>query len=125
LCADDLLCPDCEAANAKKLAELQTKSRIPIAPAALTSSTDPSSTAVQLVLALVFASRIAGAQKVILNELLAYVNVYRHNSTDEVLQKVVRLHFSHEDIVEAKPLLVFELHSVEGFSQFTTELRIS
>jgi len=33
LCADDLLCPDCEDANAKKLAELQTKSRIPIAPA--------------------------------------------------------------------------------------------
>jgi len=125
LCADDLLYPDCEAANAKKLAELQTKSRIPIAPAVLTSSTDRSSTAVQLVVASVFASRNAGAQKVILNKLLAYVNLYRHNSTVEALQKVVLLHFSHEDIAEAKRLFVFELHSVDGFSQFTTERRNS
>jgi len=91
----------------------------------LTSLTDPSSTAVQLLVVSVFVSRIAGAQKVILNELLAIVNVYRHNSTVEALQKVVLLHFSHEDIAEAKRLLVLELHSVDGLSQFTTERRNS
>jgi len=81
LCADDLLCPECEAANAKKLAELQTKSHTNTNRSVLTSSTDRSSTAVQLVVASVFASRIAGTQKVVLNEFLVYVIVYRHNST--------------------------------------------
>lgn len=89
------------------------------------NSSDPSSAVVQLSVASTFASRIAGVQKVILNELLAYVNVYRHNSTNEALQKVVLLHFLHEDVAEAKRLLVLELHSVDGLSQFTTERRNS
>jgi hypothetical protein len=90
-------------------------------PRSVPNSTDPSSTAVQLVVAPVFASRITGAQEVILNELLAYVNAYCHNSTDEALQTVVLMHFSHEDVAEAKRLLVLELHSVAGLSQFTPE----
>lgn len=81
----------------------------------------------QLVAASSAASRVIDVQKVILNELLAYINVYRHNSTVEALQKVVLTHFSHDEITEAKHLLVREvqLQASDGIAQFLTERRNS
>ena len=60
-------------------------------------------------------------QKGGLNELLAYVNCYRHNSTDDAVRKVVITHFSQDDIAAAKRLLVQEFHWFSGITQFTTE----
>ena len=61
-------------------------------------------------------------QKGGLNELLAYVNCYRHNSTDDAVRKVVITHFSQDDTAAAaKRLLVQEFHWVSGITQFTTE----
>ena len=84
-------------------------------------------TGLQLVAASSAASRVIEVQKVILNELLAYINVYRHNSTVEALQKVVLTHFSHDEITEAKHLLVREvqLQAFDGIAQFLTERRNS
>lgn len=65
------------------------------------------------------------AKKVVLNELLAYVNSYRHNSTVESLRKVVVVHFSHIEIATAKRLLVQEFQSLSGVAQFITDRRNS
>jgi hypothetical protein len=65
------------------------------------------------------------ATKVVLNELLAYVNSYRHNSTAESLRKVVVVHFSQDDIAAAKRLLVQECQSISGVAQFTLDRRNS
>lgn len=84
-------------------------------------------TGLQLVAASSAASRVNDVQKVILNELLAYINVYRHNSTVEALQKMVLTHFSHDEITEAKHLLVREvqLQPSDGLTHFLTERRNS
>jgi hypothetical protein len=66
-----------------------------------------------------------GAKKVVLNDLLAYVNCYRQNSTDEAVQKVVIVHFSQDDIAAAKRLLIHEFKSMVGVPQFTAERRNS
>lgn len=69
------------------------------------------------------ATKVDGIKKVVWNELLAYVNVYRQCSTDTALQKVVLTHFSHDDISEAKRLLALEFQTVGGVSQYVTERR--
>ena len=71
------------------------------------------------------AARINGVRKVVLNELLAYANCYRHGCNDDAMQRVVLTHFSHEDIAEAKRLLVQEFQAVPGAAQFATERRNS
>jgi hypothetical protein len=68
-------------------------------------------------------TKVNSVKKVVWNELLAYVNVYRKCSTDTALQKVVLTHFSHDDISEAKRLLVLEFQTVRGVSQYVTERR--
>jgi hypothetical protein len=70
-------------------------------------------------------SRVTVVRKVILNELLAYIECYRHNSNDDAMQKVVLTHFSHDEIADAKRLMVQEFQSVAGVSQFITERRSS
>jgi hypothetical protein len=65
------------------------------------------------------------AKKVVLNELLTYVNSYRHNSTEDSLRKVVVVHFSHDDIAAAKRLLIQEFQSISGVAQFTLDRRNS
>ena len=50
-------------------------------------------------------SRLNNVTKVVLNELLSYVNVYRNCSNEEALTKVVLNYFSHENITESKRLL--------------------
>ena len=68
-------------------------------------------------------TKVNSVKKVVWNELLAYVNVYRKCSTDTALQKVALTHFSHDDISEAKRLLVLEFQTVGGVSQYVTERR--
>ena len=48
-----------------------------------------------------------------------------HNSNDDAMQKVVLTHFSHDEIADAKRLMVQEFQSVAGVSQFITERRSS
>jgi len=80
---------------------------------------------VQLLVAPASASRVTGVRKVILNELLAYIECYRHSSTDDAMQKVALTHFSHDEIADAKRLMVQEFQTVPGVSQFITERRSS
>jgi len=65
------------------------------------------------------------AKKVVLNDLLAYINCYRLNSTNEAVQKVVLVHFSPVDITAAKRILIKEFQSTIGVTQFATERRNS
>lgn len=90
-----------------------------------TDATTTTASRVQLLVVPTSAARVAGIKKVVLNELLAYVECYRHNSTDAAIQKVVLTHFSHDDIAEAKCLLVQELQSVSGIGQYITDRRNS
>jgi hypothetical protein len=83
------------------------------------------STDVQLLVVPVAARRVTDAKKMVLNELLAFVNCYRHNSTDDAVRQVVITHFSQDDIDAAKRLLVQEFQWLNGMAQFTTERRNS
>lgn len=82
-------------------------------------------TVLQLPVVVAPAVRVSEVKKIVWNELLAYVSVYRHNSNDAALQKVVLTHFSHDDIADAKRTLVQEFQSVGGLTQHVTERRNS
>lgn len=114
------------AAGAESVAR-RTESENESRDAAKTTDATTTTTAsrVQLLVVPTSAARVAGIKKVVLNELLAYVECYRHNSTDAAIQKVVLTHFSHDDIAEAKCLLVQELQSVSGIGQYITDRRNS
>jgi len=70
-------------------------------------------------------NQVSTVNKIIWNELLAYVAYYRNNSTVSTLTDVVSKHFSAADISEAKRLLVLEFQSAVDVSQFTSERRKS
>ena len=70
-------------------------------------------------------ARLITINKVVLNELLSYVNVYRNCSNEEALMKVVPNYFSHDNITEAKRLLVQEFQSMAQVTQYLTERRNS
>jgi len=70
-------------------------------------------------------SQVATVNKIIWNELLAYVAYCRNNSTVNALIDVVSKHFSAADISEAKRLLVQEFQSAVDVGQFTAERRKS
>lgn len=67
----------------------------------------------------------SAVKKVVLNELLTYINVYRNRSNADALRQVVLGFYSPGDIMEGKKVMVQELQSVEGVGQFTTERRNS
>jgi len=66
-------------------------------------------------------SDLSAVRKVIVNELLAYVNCYRHSTNAEALQKVVLSHFATADITEAKRIVTDEFQSVSGAAQYVTK----
>ena len=62
---------------------------------------------------------------IVWNELLAYVNFYRNQSSNDALRRVVAGFFSPDDISSAKKLLVKQFLHLDGVGQFTTERRSS
>jgi len=59
------------------------------------------------------------------NELFAYVNFYRNQSSNDALRRVVVYFFSPDYISTAKKLLVKQFLHLDGVGQFTTERRRS
>jgi Mg2+/Co2+ transporter CorC len=70
-------------------------------------------------------ARLNNIIKVVLNERLAYVNVYGNCSNEEALMEVVLNYFSHDNITEAKRLLVQEFQSMAEVTQYLTKRRNS
>jgi len=68
---------------------------------------------------------VSSIHKVILHELLTYIQHYRDNSNVEALRKTVLEFFSPSDISEGKKLLAQELQGVDGVEQYATERRSS
>ena len=71
------------------------------------------------------AGRVATVQRMVLNELLAYVCHYRNSSTSNALSEVILKHCSADEIAEAKRLLVHEFQTIIGAGHFITERRNS
>lgn len=98
------------------------RSQRPSESSAASSSQDTALSQVQIVSS---PARLNNITKVVLSELLSYVSVYRNCSNEEAMMKVVLNYFSHDNIAEAKRLLVQEFHSVAEVTQYLTERRNS
>ena len=70
-------------------------------------------------------SDVGMKNKVVWNELLAYIFYYRNKANGSAMTETVLRHFSAEDIANAKRLLVHEFHDAPAAGQFCTERRNS
>jgi len=61
--------------------------------------------------------------KVIINELLAYISFYRNKGNQDSLQSIVLTHFSSSDISDAKKVLIDEFGCQLGATSVVTERR--
>lgn len=68
---------------------------------------------------------IGAVNKIVWNELLAYVSYYRNRANEEALRRVVLGFFPSESISDAKKLLIQEFHALNDLTQYITERRNS
>ena len=100
------------------------KSADPV-PKTPTSATDNVQKQVTIISCLSRSNDITSVATIVWNELLAYVNFYRNQSSNVALRRVAAGLFSPDDISSAKKLLVKQFLHRDGVEQFTTEGRSS